>query len=326
MKILFISSGYSGIYPYFEHAIEAAFSAFNHPCLKINPEYNHETIEQIHRFQPDFVLAFVGYKIPPSFLQFLKQQGYALGIWFTEDPYYMDESIRLAGDFHFIFTIDLGAYHYYKEAFPTKNIDHLPLGTDPNLYFPPIIDRIKIYDLCLIGYPYPERIQLVQNILNNTPYTLILAGPLWRKYIGGNHRKRLTLINKWVEPDFVRQLFHSAKIILNPHRSFDFSKNKNTLGIESMSINNRTFDIAACGGFQLLMAKPDLETHFSSASEMVSYATNDDCLKLIHQFEKDEQARVSYSEKARERVLHHHTFFHRVQQIFKQLASTKEGG
>ncbi len=325
MKILFISSGYSGIYPYFEQSIQDSLSHLNHTVLKITPEYSLATSEQIDSFQPDFVFVFVGYKMKKDLIEYLKQKGYVLGIWFTEDPYYIDESIRLVEDFHYIFTIDLGAYHYYKQAFQSKNIYHLPLGTDPDIYFPSDNPGNTIYDVCLIGYPYPERIQLIQHILDHTPYTLILAGPLWRKFISGYSPKRLTIINKWVEPEIGRIIFHSSKIILNPHRTYHFHKNKNSLGIESKSINNRTFDIAACRGFQLITKKSDIEMHFGHAKELISYSTNEECIQLIHQFVKDEQARIHYSQRAMEKVLKCHTFSHRVQLIIN-LLEKREGG
>jgi len=325
MKILFITSGYSGIYPYFEQSIQNSLLALNHTILVVTPESNPKSIEQIESFEPDFVFVFVGYKLQQDFIQYLKQKGYVLGIWFTEDPYYIDESLRLGADFDYIFSIDLGAYEYYQKIYPSKHLHHLPLGTDPDIYFPCNMPENTIYDVCLIGYPYPERIQLVQYMLDHTSYTLILAGPFWRKFISGHYYKRLTIINKWVEPEMVRRIFHSSKIILNPHRTFNFYKNKNSLSVESKSINNRTFDIAACQGFQLISKKADIETHFDHENEIISYSTNEECIQLIHQFVKDEKARKFYSQRGREKVLKCHTFFHRVQRILN-LLEKKEGG
>jgi spore maturation protein CgeB len=319
MKILLISSGYLGIYPYLEKSIQDSLSVLGNPFITITPEYNLETIKQIESFQPDFVLAFVGYKIQQELLQFLKQKGYILGIWLTEDPFYIDESIRLAEKFQYIFTIDLGAYEYYEKIFQSKKIYHLPLGTEPSIYYPLKSISNYFYDLCLVGYPYPERIQLANHILEQTPYKLLLAGPLWRRFIKSQHHKRLMVINKWIEPSMVNQLYHLSKIVLNSHRSINFYKNKNTLGIESKSINNRTFDIAACGGFQLLSAKQDTESHFDLGNEIISYSTDEECIKFIHKFINDDQERTHYSKKAMERVLDCHTFFHRLQKILSLL-------
>ena len=320
MKILLISSGYRGIYPYFEQAIEEAFMSFDHTITKINPVYTQETIEKVKEFIPDLIITLVGYKLDKRLMEFLKKSGSILSVWLTEDPFYIDSSIDVVKEYDYVFTIDLGAFDFYKMKFPDKKIFHLPLGTDPILYYPSNTPIKYLYDLCLVGYPYPERIELVKHILNHTHYGLILVGPRWRKYIANsNNAEKLTIINKWVVPEFVRNLFNCSKIILNPHRTYDFEKNINTLGIESKSVNNRTFDIAACGGFQLIPKKPDLDMHFNVSNEIVSYANNDHCIELINHFLNNEKARSQYSKNAKERVLNGHTFFHRIQFILEKI-------
>ncbi|WP_144550634.1 glycosyltransferase [Bacillus sp. X1(2014)] len=319
MNILFISSGFLGIYPIFEDTIEKAFKTMNHSIAKITPMYTEETVELIESLDPDFVFAFVGYKVDYKLIQILKQRGTTLGVWLTEDPYYIDQSVNLIEQYDYIFTIDIGACEFYNIRFPNKKIYHLPLGTDPTLYYPANIPNHYLYDLCLIGYPYTNRIELIKHILDQTSYSLLLVGPNWSKFINYKNNHQLKIINKWIKPEFVRQIFSLSKIILNPHRSYNFHKNQNTLGIESKSINNRTFDIAACGGFQLIENKLDLTLHFDTSREIVPYNNFDECVHLINQFVMDENSRNFYSQNARERILTDHTFTHRIELLLKQI-------
>jgi len=320
MKVLFISSGFTGIYPFFEDSIVAAFITLNHSIHKIAPKYTNETIEWIERFNPDFVLTFVGYKTDDQLLQLLKKNGAALGVWLTEDPYYIDQSILLIEKYDYIFTIDLGAYEFYKRKFPAKNIHHLPLGSDPSLYYPSnSLIQDSLYDLCLVGYPYPNRIDLINHILDQTSHTILLAGPNWKKYFN-NKTDRLMILNQWMEPGVVSKIFSYSKIVLNPHRPFNFNKNQNSLGIESRSINNRTFDIAASGEFQLIENKLDLSQHFDTSQEIVPYGDFNECVHLIKQFVDDEQSRNFYKQNAREKLLKSHTFVHRVELLLKQIS------
>lgn len=319
MKILLITSGYLGVYPYLEQSIHASLLAHHNSVKVIPPEYSLVVLEQIEGFQPDFVLALVGFKIQQKLLQFLKHKGYTLGIWLTEDPFYIDESIRLTEEFQYIFTIDLGAYEYYQALYCSKKIFHLPLGTDLSVYYPTESNNDYIFDLCLIGYPYPERIQLADSILKQTSFKLVLGGPLWSRFIKSQDHQRLTVINKWIVPGTVNQVYNLSKIILNTHRSPHYSKNKNNLGIESKSINLRTFDIAASEGFQILSEKPDMSLHFDVDKEIISYSTDEDCLNLIHHFINNEQERTNICKKALERVQNCHTFFHRTEKIINSL-------
>ncbi len=129
----------------------------------------------------------------------------------------------------------------------------------------------------------------------------------------------MKIINKWIEPAYVRELFCISKIILNPHRTYNFFKNKNTLGIENKSINNRTFDIGACGGFQLISHKPDLEKHFNIYNEIIPFYNKDECIHLLNDFVNDEKGRTNYIKNAYERVLNNHTLSHRLQFILNQI-------
>jgi spore maturation protein CgeB len=319
MKILLITSGFPGIYPYLEHSIENAFKVYKHSVLKINPEYTNGIIQKVESFEPDLVLTLVGFKIDKEIIRFLQRRKSIRCIWLTEDPFYIDDTIHIIGGYDFVFTVDLGAFTFYKKLFPEKKIYHLPLGTDPSLYYPSPTNSDPLFDLCLVGYPYPERVDLVNHIMTNMKHTLILVGPSWNKFTKDlKGRKNLIIINKWVEPSLIRELFNKTKIILNPHRAYNFVKNKNKLGIRSKSINNRTFDIAACGSFQLLPNKIDLNRHFNLANEMVSYKDYNHCSDLIGHFINAEKERKNYSAKAYRRVLHNHTFSHRVQFILEK--------
>jgi len=324
MNILLITSGYPRIYPYFENAIENAFRNLDNKVLKIMPEYSAAAIEMINNFKPDIILTMVGYRMDQKLMDYFKKMKATRCIWLTEDPFYMDMSIHIVKDYDYIFTIDLGAYEYYLKQFPSKKIYHLPLGTDPLLYYPNESQEDYLYEVCLIGYPYPERIELINQLLNNSDCKLILVGPLWSKYIKNhNHNRRLSIINRWMKPELVRILFNRSKIILNPHRTSNYSKNKNTLQIENKSINNRSFDIAACGGFQLLPYKDDIGMHFTINQDIVVYSNVEECIELVHHFINDETSRNQYRRNAQKKVLENHTFTHRIKFILNQIRLNK---
>jgi len=155
--------------------------------------------------------------------------------------------------------------------------------------------------------------------MNTMNHSLILVGPSWKKFSNHlKHKKNLIIINRWVEPTLVRELFNKSKIVLNPHREYNFIKNKNELDIKSKSINNRTFDIAACGSFQLIPNKTDLSRHFDTTNEIVPYKDHNECIELIKQFINAETERKRYSDNAYEKVTNNHTFSHRVQYILEK--------
>jgi len=315
MEILLITANGSGIYPYIENSIENAFRQLSVRVNKINQTYNQETVEFINSLNPDLVMTLVGYKTDKKLIEYLQSKGFLLAVWLTEDPFYMDYSLKILNDFNIIFTVDYGAYLFYKKEYPIKKVFHLPLGTDPAIYHP-LNEIDNAYDLCLVGYPYPERVELVDYILKKTQYTIIVAGPLWKRHLQTKHyKKRLKIINKWITPTKVNELFNLSKIILNPHRSYHFYKNKNSLGIKNISVNNRTFDIAACGAFQLISNQADIHLHFALPTEIVSFSNKESCVNLIDYYMADEERRKEISKKAYSTVLENHTFLRRNQNI-----------
>ena len=84
-----------------------------------------------------------------------------------------------------------------------------------------------------------------------------------------------------MEPSIVADFYNGANIVLNTHRPFNLKQNQNRLGIEGKTINNRTFDVAACGSFQLIEFKEDLPNHFIEDEEMVSFRSDQELLKKI---------------------------------------------
>ncbi|WP_257958811.1 CgeB family protein [Bacillus sp. V3-13] len=255
-----------------------------------------------------------GFILPKEMTEWLKGQNYKTAVWMTEDPYYMDRTIEIINDYDYVFTIDRAALDCYREE-GHPNIFHLPLGTDPNTFIPSKNpEEQKKDDICLVGYPYPQRIELIKFLLHNTQYTIHVVGGKWSDeltHVKQDHRLKIT---DWKPPQEVAHYYNSAKIILNTHRPHDLAENNNSMGIINKSINNRTFDIAACGAFQLITEELDLRSYFSE-EEIISFEGDEDLLEKIDFYINNDKERKRISLNAREKVLKYHTFAHRIREL-----------
>ncbi len=168
----------------------------------------------------------------------------------------------------------------------------------------------------MVGYPYPTRVSLIHFLLENTSCQIRLIGRGWQYKLQRRWRtdSRVTVKNVWIEPKGVARYYNGASIVLNPHRSHDFLHNQNKLGVIGESINNRTFDIAACEAFQLIEEKPDLYTFFTK-EEMTAYQDDKDCLQKAIMYINDAEQRQIVSRKAREVVMKQHTLQQRIQNM-----------
>lgn len=314
MKILLISSGYGGIYDHFESWIIGELTK-KHEVAFFQIKSGLRSLQYITRtFNPDLALTLVGFKIPIHFHHWFKQQKIKTAVWFTEDPYYMDQTSQLAQFYDFVFTIDSAAVEYYQKNGHTQ-VYQLPLATQPDIFKrEEVSDRYKS-DICFVGYPYPERIQYIQLLLQKTPYKIFLIGK-WKRFIYPHIRNaNLTIHEGWVEPSIAANYYNGAKIVLNSHRPYNLKQNQNRIGIEGKTINNRTFDVAACGAFQLVDFKEDLPKFFIENEEMVTYRNNEELVNKMIYYMENEIERKRIAANARNRVLKEHTFEQRLNQL-----------
>ncbi|WP_332694906.1 CgeB family protein [Halalkalibacter lacteus] len=310
MKILYIPSGYGQIYQSFDQSINRALTKLGHPVSCISLFEEQKLKNAVNSFKPDVCITMIGFKMPTTTIEWLKKIGIKLAVWMTEDPYYIDQSLKLIDHYDYVFTIDNAALKLYKEA-GHQHAYYLPLGTDPEIYYP--TTPAKEYDICLVGYPYPERVKMIHFLLEKTNFSIQVVGSQWEKKLGKvKHSSKLTIHSRWVPPIDTKNHYNRASINLNTHRPFNLKQNKNTRGVVNESINNRTFDIASCGAFQLIEFKPDLPQHFFSGKEIVSFNNNDELLKKVKYYLRHSNKRQEIAANAREKVLNNHTFVHRM--------------
>ncbi|PKG22760.1 CgeB family protein [Niallia nealsonii] len=315
MKILFISSGYKEIYEWFESCIQKELKIIGQDVEFFSIEKGMPDFQSlIAKFNPDMAFTLVGFYLPADMLQYLKQRGIKTAVWLTEDPYYMDLTSSLAEDFDYVFTIDAAALEYYQKK-GHQQAYHLPLATDSHLFAPKQVDKKYQSDICLVGYPYPDRIRCIQLLLHYTPFHIQVVGP-WKHLLRKFRRYQNISINyNWMDPSIVANYYNGAKIVLNTHRPANERHNENKLGVVGKSINNRTFDVASCAAFQLIEYKEGLSTNFLEEKEIVSFKSEKELIEKANYYIQADEKRREIAKKGRERVEKEHTFFHRVDEM-----------
>ncbi|EIT84635.1 protein CgeB [Fictibacillus macauensis ZFHKF-1] len=326
MRILFLSSGYFGIYQHFENCILSALKQEGHYCRflsvyqSLGPSFPSFQ-SKVKHFQPDLVLTLNGFVLSEEVSSWLATKNIHRAVWMTEDPYYLDLSKPIIHRYEDVFTIDSAALSLYKE-WEHRSVHLLPLGTDPHLLDAAVEEETSGTDLCLVGFPYPDRISLITALLQDTDYTIAVAGGMWRELLKEEqHGGKLTIYD-WISPKKASTLYKKSKIILNTHRPADLDANQNSLHIQGRSINNRTFDVALCGGFQLISDMPDLRTYYTE-EEMISFTTYDELLSLIHFYMKEDVARTHIACAAQKTTQARDTFLQRIRQLLQALSINK---
>jgi spore maturation protein CgeB len=323
MKILFITSSYKGIYDYFEDWIVSELRK-NHEVEFFHFKDGLSNLQLLTRkFNPEVALTLVGFKLPIQMVHWLKKQQVKTAVWFTEDPYFMDRTQLLSKYFDYVFTIDSAALEYYKNN-GHLHAYQLPLAAEPHVFKPKVVETKYKSDICLVGFPYPDRVQFIQFLLQNTVYNIKVVGNWSNRLFRFRSNPKLMIHEGWVPPTVVADFYNGAKIVLNTLRPFNLKQNQNKLGIVGKSINNRTFDAAACGSFQLIQYKEDLQHYLIENEEIVSFKNNQELCQKIDYFLKSEEERQRIADNARKRVLREHTFEKRLEKMLELIKeSTK---
>lgn len=80
-------------------------------------------------------------------------------------------------------------------------------------------------------------------------------------------------------------------------------------------LNTRTFDIPACGAFEIVDYKKNVEKHFEIDKKIVTFRNVNELIGKIDLYLKNSDLRKLISENGRQRVLNEHSWVHRVKEM-----------
>lgn len=258
-----------------------------------------------------WVLAINGNSLHPNALWALRRIGVKVAIWFTEAPYETSEVAELylarfadlafvnertsVKDFQRILDEHTGGRAIYLPHAYNPEVHHSPEGEILN----------NKHDVVLVGTGFLDRQWLLERI-DWTGIDLCLGG-LW-PYVEPPHELAYYLKYSCLDNRDTVQLYHGAKIVLNPHRWAD--------GAEST--NPRTYEVAACGTFQIADRRKEILEIFGDSIPQYEPGVPWQLEALIRHYLEDDKGRKAKAEMARRRV-QPHTFEARAKTILENI-------
>ncbi len=88
------------------------------------------------------------------------------------------------------------------------------------------------------------------------------------------------------------------------------------------AVNQRAFDVPACGAFLLTDRQGSIADLFEEGKEVVTYRDRGEIADLARFYLRNDSARRSVAERGRSRVLKEHTYRHRIDTIVRRLRKT----
>ena len=275
-------------------------------------------------FQPDLILALAQAPLTPQAIERLKVLKAPVAFWFVEDfrtlPYWKE----VAGSYDVFFTIQQGEVFDQLQSHGAKNVYYLPQACFPDVHRPLKLDpdERQTYgaDLSFMGAAYYNRRQTFPQLLE---HDFKIWGTDWdlQSPVGQMVQNE----NRRVSSGESVKIYNGAKIHLNLHSS-TYHEGVNS---EGDFVNPRTFEISACGGFQLVDERSELDDLFRAGEEIITFNSVADLKEKISWYLAHEKERQLIAQKGRERVLAEHTLERRMTELMihifgDQFASLKQ--
>lgn len=267
---------------------------------------------KVEKFEPDLVLALAQAPLSRLALKRLRDAGVPTAMWFVED-FRLFTYWRAFAPYYDMFAIiqkepfieELGRIGVSKALY-------LPLAADPSVHRPLELCAAERAEygagLSFMGAGYVNRRKAFA-WLTKQDAGVAKAFKIWGTEWGDEPAlsQYIQRKGKRISTEDSVRIFNASDININLHSSVQAKK----LVSGGDFVNPRTFEVAACGAFQLVDGRGLMPELFDT-DEMVTFDGMHDLLEKIRYFSGHPEERQAYAEKARKRVIREHSYTKRM--------------
>ena len=285
----------------------------------LNPEQNSMMIQQltdllaeslyqdIINFKPQIVFFIAQSPFNDKIIKTINQAGITSIYWFVEDfrrlPYWK----TVYNKFDYFFMIQKGEFEEILQRTCSAIWGWFPTAAEPSTHKPLILNQeLKDFygsDISFMGAAYPNRVRFFKHFDKKN---LKLWGTGWIESELSDYN--IPLKDQRISIEQSNIIYQATKININLHSSMDevlFDKHQDF-------VNPRTFEIAACGGFQLVDDRIAVKELFDEDKEIVFFKSMEEAIDKAEFYLKNEALRLKIAGAAREKVLQYHTYQNRL--------------
>jgi spore maturation protein CgeB len=210
----------------------------------------------------------------------------------------------------------------------------MPQSANPKDHFPVAPDPRFEYDVVFLGAKLPHKRWFNDNVLPplRRRYHVGVFGPGWslwdntlRAASKGSRMLHLQKAAGWcdkfrfsISDDDEKRLYASSRVALNFHeREPDLSQPHHI-------VNQRTYKIAACGGFQIVDPVAALPKYFAEDEVITAGFNATEWIQKVDYFLHHEEERKRVQQKATKRALSEHMAHHRVDLLERLLGVSQD--
>lgn len=272
------------------------------------------TIARLAEDPPDVVLALAQAPMTLPLLEHLRKKQFVTAMWFVENYRHLTYWQQVAAGYDHWFVIQKHACHEALRYAGAKQVSYLPMAAEPSIHRPLTLTSEEYTtlgaDVSFVGAGYANRRELLPRLVTKE-WTFKLWGNEWDGVAALTGV--LQRAGARIDTDTCVKVFNGTKVNINLH-----SWTGEGLDPEGDFVNPRTFELAACGAFQIVDERSLLPEVFTR-EQIVTAGRPDDFVPHVRHWLRDKAGRKQIADAARQRVLAEHTYIHRMRQLLAQI-------
>jgi spore maturation protein CgeB len=272
------------------------------------------TMAQLAEDPPDLVVALAQAPLTLPMLEHLRRKKFLTAMWFVENYRHLTYWQQLAAGYDFWFVIQQEPCIAALKQAGAKEVRYLPMAADPSVHRPLELTQAEREeygsDVSFVGAGYANRRAIFPRLLGHD----------WRFKLWGNEWDGATDLTSVLQRNGARidtgtcqKVFNASAVNLNLH-----SWAGTGLDPDGDFVNPRTFELAACGAFQLTDRRSLLPDVFTP-NEIATVSSPDELPVEIARWLREPEQRLAMAAQARQRVLAEHTYAHRMRDLLSQI-------
>lgn len=297
----------------FMHYGYKLYSTINNIYEK-TPEYEKKLNKQLQGYlekEEKIDITIVCYDfLTPKHIKTLKTFCNFVTMWFPDAISNLSKAMCIVSDYDIIFFKDPYIVDILSKEYGLKNIKYLAECANVK-YLRPMSgtngDILKYgCDISFIGNSHAYRISLVKQLLE---YDIKIWGNLPPYWLDTKSFSKV-FANEFLANEEKAKAFIYSKINLNSLHP-----------AEIYGVNVRTFEIAACGAFQICNFRRELSNLFEEDKEIVTFKSINELRSKIDYYLNEPELRKEIGKNAHQRVINNHTYQHRIETILQAYKS-----
>jgi len=275
-------------------------------------------VETLSEKPVDILICMAQAPISAQALTELRNKGVITVLWFVEDYLRFTYWREMAKYYDFVFTIQKGDCIEKMKAAGAGEVHYLPTACDPFFHAPldlsPEEKEKWGAPFSFVGAGYHNRVQAFASLAN---YPFKIWGSEWPstkpfdRLVQDESRR--------VKPEEYIKIFNATDINLNLHSSSE----RDGVDPSGDFVNPRTFELAACGAFQLCDDRKLLSELFEVGEEIITFSSLEDMREKMEHYLAHPEERKAVCERARARVIRDHSYGRRIEQMLSMIYATK---